>query len=376
MEKLIITFTVLLAVFEASASEWNEILYFRGRSLGNTPLEQIKKSETILNKTKRLLDQEGVSASWVQYKDGRGNQYKALKINPGKQSALNEEALRVEKELGQLPLIFSPYDLSRSRANAFFDSDGSKLGVSYRFISGEREDSSYLHELQHASTYKNVLRGRNFLWAGILKAPFGKYISAQNNSYYESFASLDEIVATSLSVMLDTRSILEMKRELPSGDFFRSRGNADILLNEIYHSVKAGLALAKQLNDVSERALGKLSESRRENTVMVLGKERKNIVMTVLQLDAYAREFKNGRGTMVAYPKETEWKLFWNSNYTQNQLRQRILRLNYSSKELIDVFGKIERCIDVLIEYPRIEKTDFKCLEDNGKKAFLTFQNY
>lgn len=375
MKKSVFVFLGILLCGPSFSSGWNEVMYYRGRSLGNTPHEQIKKSKEILSKAKILLDESGTKTSRVYYKDNAGNSYEALRIVPYGENPLNREARRVEKELSGLPLVFSPYDLSRSRANAFFDSDGSKIGVSYRFVEGDSEDPSYLHELQHAMTYKSVLRGRNFLWAGVIKAPFGKYISSKNTSYYESFASLDEVVATSLSIMLDVAQIGELRRTSSPVEFNRSRGLADTLLNEIYHSIRAGKFLAKQVEDISERAL-EMAGPKTLSVDFVLGKEKKKVFTTLFQLDAYGREFRNGKGVVVSYPKETEWKLYWPTNYSNSELRGRLMKLNRAGRELAEKFERVEGCIDILIEYPQIEKTDFKCLENNARIPFLTFQNY
>lgn len=376
MKKSFLALFMILICTQAFASEWNEIMYYRGRSLGRTPLEQIKKSQEILTKTKNLLDRGGVRTAKVSYKDGAGNAYQALRILPGAESALNEEARRIESELYGLPLVFSPYDLSRSKANAFFDANGSKIGVSYHFIEGNGDDSSYLHEVQHAMTYRSVLNGRNFLWAGILKAPFGKYISKKNTSYYESFASLDEVIATSLSVMLDSQKLLELRREQSPKEFLQSRGEADSLLNELYYSIRAGKFLAHQVADTAERALSILPQSKMLAVELKLGKEKREIFVTSIKLDSYGREFRNGKGTVVAYPGETEWKLFWPTNYSERELRNRLVKLNRASNELAEKFQTLESCVAILIEYPQIHKTDFQCIEKYARIPFLTFQDY
>src|SRR5690606_5102788 len=143
--------------------------------------------------------ERGIFVKKINLKARDGSSYPALEILTHGSSEQNQEARRVSNEMAKIPLIFSPYDLSFG-SNAFFDPNGSKIGVPYRFFIDGAQDSSYLHELYHAETYKKVMTGENTIWAGVIQAKDGKQISKTNSSYYFRFASLDEIAATALSV--------------------------------------------------------------------------------------------------------------------------------------------------------------------------------
>ena len=377
MKKVYLILSLVLTFSSVFANDdFAELLYYKGRSLGNTPKAQIDKANEILGKVELIAAQKGISVKRVALSDRQGNRYSALRVEPNHHSDLNREALRVSREFEGLPLIFSPYDLSRSRANAFFDSDGSKIGVPYDFILGDVSNSSYLHELFHATTYRDIIKGKNNIWGGVLKATPGKYISSKNTSFYWGFVSLDELPATALSLKLDVQSITELKRIQTSAEFQRSRGVADNLLGEIYQSVLAGSAVAAQLKDVSARALTQIANHKKENTLLKLGKNSRQVITSVFSLDAFTREFQAGRGVQVAHAKETEWKLYWGGNYTQDQLRKRLEKIGQTASLAEAKFKETLECIYILIEYPRIERTDFRCLENKGPNPFLTFQYY
>lgn len=358
----------LYSSFSWGQVQYSDILYYQGRSLGRTPEAQIAEAEKIIQKVERVTDENGTDVKKSYLMDNKGNRYPVLIVDKTRGHALNEEALRISETMGDLPLIFSPYDLGRSRSNAFFDPDGSKIGVPYGFILGDVSNSSYLHELYHATTYKDILEGKFNIWAGIMKTSPLQYMSPLNKDYYASFSSLDELPATALSLKLDVINILKLKRSQTPSEFNRSRGEADHLLGSIHLSTVAGKYLARQVADLANRALK--SNDTRTSTALRLGRLKRTVPTSLFKLDSYSWEIIERRGTSVPVKDGTEWKLYWPRHYTKAGLEGRLKELIKRSKAAEAAFEKTEICIDILIEYPRIEKTDFNCLEKNSSLAF------
>lgn len=365
MKTLILLF---LFIGSAFAQDYSNVLYYRGRSLGNTPAASIAKAREILTQVQIYANEQGTITKVTTLTDKAGNSYPVLVITPVKGSALNTEAERVARLFGGLPLVFSPYDLGRSLSNAFFDPTGKMLGVSYDFILGDYNSSSYLHELYHASTYQKVLAGKNPEWAGVIRAIKGHYVSSKNTEYYTRFVSLDELPATALSLHLDTQNLLQMRRTQTPQEFNTSRGAADNLLNEVYFSAKVGRYLARQVQDVLARAL--LSSATPQNAPMVLGTSTKNIPTLTFLLDSYSFPTTGGRSSLIPEAEGTEFKLYSSVALTPSFLQIRLQNLIAKARQSEAAFERTEKCVYVMIEYPRLEKTDFGCLEREASKPF------
>ncbi len=339
-------------------------------NFGRTFEQRLARTNEVLKLAEALADERGISYKKISLKDREGKSYPALQILPQGSSAQNIEASRMSKEMSALPLILSPFDLS-SGADAFFDPNGSKLGVPYDFLleNGVR-NPSYIHELYHAETYQKVLTRKNAPWAGISKVVKGTYISAKNKEYYFRFGSVDELVATSLSVKLEVEQLLELSRTLSSFDFYKPRGEADQLLNGIYQGILVGEALSRQTIDLVDRALGSLSTAKNNSIKMTLGKTTKTINETVFTLDSYSWEIVNGRGTAVAIKEGTLFSLYSSSAPSQKALETRLESLKAKAMKTEAMYKEMVKKIYVLIEYPDLKKTDLKGLESLAGKPF------
>lgn len=352
----------------AFAQNNSDLLYYRGRSLGNTPQQQITKATEILQVIKKRTDDLGVSTAIQSFKDKKGNTYPALVIEAQGTHELNQEAKRVSNLMGKLPLVFSPYDLGRSGADAFFDPEGSMLGVSYDFVLGNVKSSSYLHELYHANTYLNLMQNKGSIWAGMMKVLSGTYLSNLNTSYYFRFASLDELPSTAYSLKLDTEQILKLKATLSPAQFNASRGEVEYLLGEIYLSVRAGYYLARQVRDLAQRAQDQVAQE--EQMSLKLGTLTKKISVSSYLLESFSREIIGGRGTYVGIPDGSELKLYWNNDMLPTSKAPRLQEIVMRATRAEEAFKVAEKCIDVLIEFPQVSKTDFNCLKSRAHLPF------
>lgn len=370
MKIFLLSFLILSRAF---AQDYSSILANKGASLGNTPQAQIAKTREILALVKAVTDAQGTVTEAATLQDTQGNSYPVMVIKAVNGNLLNQEALRVFRVMSGLPIVFSPYDLGRSRSNAFFDPTGKMLGVSYEFILGDKDNSSYQHELYHAWNFQKILGGAGSLWTGVMKVNKGENLSSVNRDYYQRFASLDELPATALSLWLDTVRILELKRTQTPQEFNESRGKADELLGEIYQSVKAGSALAKQSREVMERALK--TEAHVNQAPLKLGNTTRNVGTTIFNISSFAWEIKSGRGTLVEVPKGTEVKLFWTRTPGANELHTRMREIIRRSILAEAAFKQAENCIYVMIEYPKLEQTNYGCLEQSAPRAFAVLDN-
>lgn len=165
MKKLIFIILLLFSFLSFAQTAEGEYRSLWGSNFGRTTEQRIQKTEQVLAAAERAADEKGISYRRVSLKNREGASYPALEILPQGSSDQNREAARLAREMSSLPLILSPFDLSTGSA-AFFDPNGSKLGVPYEFLfENGTQNSSYLHELYHAGTYQKVLTNKNALWA-------------------------------------------------------------------------------------------------------------------------------------------------------------------------------------------------------------------
>lgn len=368
---------ILLALFVTSSLSFAQTAvddyrsFWRG-NFGRTFEERVKRTNEILDLAVKAADEQGIHYKKISLKNREGKSYPALQIVAQGSSEQNLEAARVARQMFAIPLILSPFDLS-SGANAFFDPNGSKIGVPYSFIlDGGSKDPSYLHELYHANTYQQVMSGKSPMWAGLTKlnSGAGTYLSSQNNQYYFRFGSVDELVATSLSVKLDVEKILELQRVQTPKDFYQSRGEADELLGSIYHSILIGKVLARQTVDLADRALTKLSSVEHKPMSLSLGKTTKTITESVFTLDSYSWEIVGGRGTHVAVKDGTYFSLYSPKAPTASALQARLLELKNRASRVVSLYQAMEKSIYVLIEFPDLKKTDLNSLGSQASAPF------
>jgi hypothetical protein len=358
---LLILLLLLSFVTNAQVSD-SELLKYEGRSFGRTFSERIKQTRKVLNLAQKVASEQGISTKVIQLKTLDGQSYPALQISPQGSSLQNREASRVARTMSQLPLILSPYDLSFG-SSAFFDPNGSKLGVPYAFLTEGITNDSYLHELYHAGTYLKVLGNQEALWGGVMKVLKGEYLSTHNTQYYFRFASLDEITATALSIKLNTQALQELQRNLTPAEFNRSRGAADRRLGKIYYSILAGRYLAKQIIDVTTRSLAILNHAKIQPTKLSLGNRTSVIYESNFLLDSFSRKMVNSRGTFVATPEGMSFTLYSATAPNQSHLEKRLLKLRARATTAEKLFSELEKKIYVVIEHPDISRTDVRSLE-------------
>jgi hypothetical protein len=196
--------------------------------------------------------------------------------------------------MSSIPLVLSPYDLSYG-INAFFDPNGSKIGVPYAFLlEGGEKDPSYLHELYHANTFQKLISSQESFWAGIMFVNQGHFISAKNRQYYFRRSALDELVATSLSVQLDMQRLAYLQKTKTKEEFNSYESEAHDVLSNIYFGVQVGQKLAQQVVDVATRAL--LAKPVSKETMMTIGSKTQAVIETTYSLDSYSWEIVAGKG--------------------------------------------------------------------------------
>ncbi len=332
--------------------------------------QKLSRTEEVLKLAEEVAEKYGVNTKRVSLKNREGKSYSALEISTSGGSLQNKEALRVSRSMFGLSLILSPFDLS-SGSNAFFDPNGSKIGVPYEFIMENGIDnSSYLHELYHAGSYQKVLSGKSAPWAGLTKVLKGTYLSSKNKNYYFRFGAVDEIVATSLSLKLDALRLLELQRILPPADFYRSRGEADQILNEVYFSSLIGAALSRQTVDLVDRALSQLGSVQNQSMKLNLGRTSKNINESLFILDSYNWEIVRGHGAAVPEAEGTYFSLYSARKPTNSELKSRLELIKSLAQRSESLFVDIEKSIYVLIEYPDLKKTDIARMQRLSGRPF------
>lgn len=371
MKLLILINLLFVQLLFAQTNVEQSFLSYAGKRLSNNTEVQLKESDIILKLAEQIAYERYIEVKLVTLKTKAGLNYKALQILPGNSSPQNQEATRIHNQMNGLPLIFSPFDLGFG-SNAFFDPNGSKLGVPYRFFTDGVKDSSYLHELEHASTYQRVMNNNGTIWAGFMQALKGEALSTKNRSYYFRFAALDEILATAQSVYLDTLTLSKLKRELTPAEFNKSRGEADRTLIEVYFSALAGEALAKQNTDLATRALDGLNSVTITPVSLSLGRSTKSIYSAVFTLDSYEWKMVNGRGSSVPVKDGARLTLYSTQKPTLAQIKKRLEEIIMRSSVAEEAFKDVIKNIYVLIEYPDVSKTNIEALSRYSSKPYVS----
>ena len=369
---LILVLFTTLAFGQVSESTF---LGLERQNYGTTFEQKLKKTQEVLVTAEQFAEENGISVSRTNLKNKEGKSYPALVIETRGSSPQNIEAARVARVMSNLPLVLSPLDMSSGSA-AFFDPNGSKLGVPYAFFTEGVNNSSYLHELYHANTYQQILSGKPAPWAGTMRVLNGFFISSKNTSYYFRFASLDEINATALSIKLDADYLAELKRVQTPQDFNRSRGAADNRLISVYQSALAGKYLARQAVDVGTRALAKLSESKTKTAKLTVGTNSKNVFETSFSLESYSHEIVGSRGANGnhAIADGLSFVMYSSKSPTTAELTKRLQDIISKSTAAEKLFTDVEKNVNILIEYPQIAKTDINALQRAAQLPFKLLQ--
>lgn len=353
MKTLLLIVLLLLSFVswaQTSLSDIPELNY----GFGNSPSSRLGRSEEIVSLTKKIALENGIQTKEIRLSDRKGQSYTALQVLPSGSHSLNKEALRIDRLMSGLPLVFSPYDLSFG-SNAFFDPNGSKLGIPYEFFVVGARSSSYQHELLHAGTYVELIAGRTPEWSGLVKLIKGTSVTDVNQSYYFRFSANDEILATALSIKLDAQILVQMKKSQTPKEFNDFHGKASDTLNEIYFSALAGISLSKQTQSLANSALKNLDKALIFEEALSLGRMKKNITVVEFKLNSYDR---SSATSYQALAEGTSFKLYFTKRPNTVQIETKLRGMIRKSQTAQSLFTQVEKSIPVLIEYPQIDKAD------------------
>lgn len=356
------------------ANDDSDLLYYVGRSLGNTPEAEIRETDRILGIVETRVTARGTRVRRAQEVDRQGRSYPILVIEPiDNGNAINQEALRIARTMNGLPVIFSPYDMSRGRSAAFFDPAGTKLGVSYAFILGNPTDSSFQHEVAHAETFRRLLNREPAPWGGLMKLLQGERMSSENHGGYFRFASLDELLTTALSLKRNNEEAQAIRARITPAEFLRHDGPGAEWIGSIAHDVETAIGLARQYADLATRALP--APARTEPLALRLGTVTQNLTQTSFLIDSYRREIIAGRGTDVAVPQGTLLSLYWSVAPTEAAIQARLRMIQTVSNQALVELRETDRCIYRGIELADAGRTNWNCLAERAPRAFNLILN-
>jgi hypothetical protein len=312
-----------------------------------------------------ILKDEGTGFQAVSI-PGTRSTYEALEILPARTSGEIGRAVNVWKGLlNNLSFLYVPEVLLPNSTSAFMDPKGSFIGIDHGFILDPTEiPSSVLHETYHAFTYKQLQDQEEDLYAGFYSLSSGSFLSATNQEYYFRFGSLDEIVATALSAHLDSIKLEQGVR--------LSRDQQEELLGRIYFSLNVLDRLSRQLKEVASRLMTNARPSI-ETTSLRLGDKVKEVGQISFRTESFSREVKPGGGGtyMAPIPDGATVTLYsFSSKISPDALKSRLSKLQIAAGEALDLVQDAKKCIYVVIEYPRLEKSDLECLRLKAPKIY------
>lgn len=324
--------------------------------------QRMRLTNESIDTAQKYLDHKGIRYSQITQRSSNRETYTALEIEDTGNSVQNREARRVSLMMGGMPLVFSPFDLSFG-SNGYMQPDGSHLGVSYRFLTEGPTDSTYQHEILHASTLNDIVNGKSPLWAGEMKArDRGTSVSSKNSAGYSGYAALDEMLASSLSVKLDAERLMKLKATMSPKDFSYRWGEGHALVSDLRFTLQNGENLAKQIADLCERSLAKLDSVEIKEAKMVIGKKSAVRYHAVFVLDAY--EMKK------VIPFGTRFTLFYGSRPTINHIKTRLEMILRMSRLAQPRFEAARKTIFMGIELPDVEKSDINSLIRLAPEAY------
>lgn len=322
--------------------------------------QRLRVTTEALEVAQPYLDRKGVRFSPITLNTKQNVSYTALEIETFGDSEQNNEARRVADMMGEMPLVFSPFDLSFG-SNGYLIPDGSQLGVSYGFLIDGPEDSTYQHELLHATNLNDVVNGKNPLWTGLMEATSAEgHVSDKNSEGYSRFAALDEMVTSALSVKLDAIKLAKLKASQTPKEFNDRWGSGHALLSDIHFTLQNAERLSKQIAHLCERALLKLDNVQIESVPMTIGKKKQSRFHAVFTLESYKYEY-GGRG-YVAIPNGTKFKLFYGTHPTKAQLKARLEKILALSKAAEPKFLAARKSIHMGLELVDVAKSDIATL--------------
>lgn len=336
--------------------------------------DPVSQTREILKLAEVIAKQNGIFVQKEILKNPRNNtQYEVLRVLAQGSSVANREAARVEKEFEGLKLILSPYDLKRSGSEAFFNPDGSSIGVPSDFIYN-RLSEAYWHEIKHAITFQKIIKGREDQYAGLMTVKNGTYLSQSNLASYFRFSSIDEFRATLFSASFDMHNLYENFKNSKGKDFYNESNES--LLTKVYNSLNAGKGLCGQIKDVSLRSIESLNKANytvAKSTLKLGSRGKRDIYHFVIKIDSYERELMPGGGRTYLKAIENGAEIHLYS--LTSDIDQIVRRLDKLAREGDDFKREVElilRSIPVRIEFPDLARTQIDSLAQqfSGKFSF------
>jgi len=354
--------TSLISAQITPQAELLELSNYGYRS-GSTGLKTA--SAKALDLFEEILISEGSESQRLQIPGNKYN-YDAAEILPTYASKEIGTSVTLWKSLlNDIPFLYAPEVVLPKSTSAFMDPKGAFIGVDHEFILAPKKiPSSVIHETYHAFTFKQVQTLSEDLYAGYYSVSSGSFLSPDNQEYYFRFGSIDEIVATALSAKIDTFKLLT------ESDL--SKDEKENLLSEIYFSLNIVERLSRQMINVVNRLKARNDYSVSQHT-LTLGKVSKEISQITFNLESYERDVKPGGGGTYMKPIVNGAKVIFYAIPTSNKkdyLKTRLEKLQAASEETVNLVRDAKKCVFVVIEYPRLEKSDLECLRAKAPKIF------
>lgn len=367
--RLICTTALLLPLVASASDPLREEI----RSLGSSRyradsarlLEVSGKAKGLL---REILVKEGAGSESLRIRGG-ANGYDALRILPKQGNGPISNFVREwSAKLNDLPFVYAPEILFQGSTSAFFDSQGAYLGVAQDFVTdSDRVSSGTIHEIYHADTFRQVIDGTEELYAGLYQVEGLRFLSAVDQNYYGRFASLDEIVATSLSLKLDAERLARERATLGADA-------KEDLLGEIHHSVLVVKSLARQLTDTMKRI--RPEQAKVERQTLRLGVKSREIEVAKFSLDSFSREVVGpGRLDWIAHPNGASFRFYFAGQATPAAIAKRAQDYAEAIANAESLAKQVEGCIRVVIEYVRVDGTDLDCVIEKAPKAYEHFES-
>jgi len=364
------TTVFFLTLFQASLlsaqvtpqSELLELINY-GYRPGSSSLKTA--SAKALDLFEEILISEGTDSRRLQIPGSKQN-FDAVEILPMYASKeIGTSVSRWKSLLNDIPFLYAAEVVLPKSTSAFMDPKGAFIGVDHDFIlTPTKIPSSVIHETYHAYTFKQVQTLSEDLYAGYYSVFSGSFLSPDNQEYYFRFGAIDEIVATALSAKIDTLK-LTTENDL-------SKDGKEDLLSEVYFSLNIVERLSKQMIDLVSRLKDRSDYSVAKYSLS-LGNVSTAISQIVFSIESYEREVKPGGGGTYMKPIQDGAKIYFYSfqkNINQEYLQLRMKKLRASSEEALGLVQDAKKCIFVLIEFPRLEKSDLNCLKNKVPKIF------
>lgn len=310
---------------------------------------------------KKIAQQNNLNTKYINLKDRQGNSYQALQVLSSPTSEISNEIEDLRKNFGNIKLVFSPYDLGRSGAKAFFDPNGSKLGAPYTIVYGKLSES-YFHEKMHADTYLKVLNKEEDTFAGSMKLLKGSRISQYYHDGYIRHASFDENLTTEFSLKENTKELYQIYRSSSQSEFLNDDLNEDIL-GDIKFSLENAIGLSKQVKDVIAQARTKvqLGQYKITRIKLTIGNISRTVDQVEILVNSTDRVFNNGRGEQIDVANGTELK-FQMINSSKDSILNKFKKIENEANRIITKYPAALKEIGTRIFYADLKSTNITAL--------------